>query len=175
LTFCQVPRLFYQRAYFDYGGKNVAKQFYDEQKTSLDEESRNRLWDHGKHAECVFLNQLTFFLIFESLLLGSVINGILVNQHLYGRTVLLGITILGCLVTLFWLCIQYSQGHLFERLKIRIEEQLPEYKETLRQRREEVGRMYQFAQLMNSLTFQAISIPGLVAIAWFGLLLSLLI
>jgi hypothetical protein len=55
----------------------MTKQFYEEQ-LPLDEASRDRLWDHGKHAESVFLNQLNFFLIFESLLLGGVINGILI-------------------------------------------------------------------------------------------------
>jgi hypothetical protein len=173
-TFHQFARLFYQRAYSYDGVKNLVKQLHDEQPL-LDEDSRNRLWDHGKHAESIFINQLSFFLIFESLLLSSVIGTILSNQHSYGRIVLVGITLFGCLVTLFWLCIQYNQGHLFEKLKTRMAEQLPEYNETLRQRREGVGMPYKFIQFMSNLSFQAISIPGLVALAWFCLLLYLLI
>ena len=152
----------------------MAKQLYEEQQP-LDEASRDRLWDHGKHAESVFLNQLNFFLIFESLLLGGVINGILINQHIAGKPILVSITIFGCFITIFWLCIQYSQGYLFEKLKTRIEEQLPEYKETLKQRRGGEEKLYQLIAFTNNLQFQAISIPGSVALAWFGLLLYILL
>lgn len=152
----------------------MTKQLHEEQ-LPLDEAFRGRLWDHGKHAESVFLNQLNFFLIFESLLLGSVINGILVSQHVSGKPVLVSITIFGGFLTLFWLCIQYSQGYLFEKLKTRMEEHLPEYKETLKQRRGGGEILYKLIAFTNNLKFQAISIPGLVALAWLGLLLYILL
>jgi hypothetical protein len=67
----------------------------------IDKDWRNRLLDPGKHAESVFLNQLNFFLIFESLLLGSAINGILVCHQSSEKLVLIGITIFGFFLTLF--------------------------------------------------------------------------
>jgi len=174
LTFRQFARLFYQRAYSYDGVKNLVKQFHDEH-PPIGEDSRNRLWDHLTHAESVFLNQLNFFLIFESLLLGGVINGILTNQHLSAKPVLVIIIILGGFVTFFWLCIQYCQGYLFEKLKMRVEEQLPEYKETLKQRRGGKEKPYQFIRFTTNFKFQDIGIPGLVALAWFSLLLYVLI
>jgi hypothetical protein len=54
---------------------------------NLDSEQRNRLWEHGIHAENVFLNQLNFFLVFESVLLGVV--GILYNNRSSGKLVLI--------------------------------------------------------------------------------------
>lgn len=152
----------------------MAKQLHEEQLPS-GEASCDRLWGHGMHAESVFLNQLSFFLIFESLLLGGVINGILINQHVSGKPLLVSITIFGCFITLFWLCIQYSQGYLFEKLKTRMEEQLPEYQETLKQRRGGGEKFYKLIAFINNLKFQAISIPGTVALAWFGLLLYILL
>lgn len=152
----------------------MAKQLHEKQIPS-GQVSHNRLWEHGMHAESVFLNQLNFFLIFESLLLGGVINGILTNPHGSGKPVLISITIFGCFITIFWLCIQYSQGYLFEKLKTRLEEQLPEYQETLKQRRGGGEKFSKLIESVNNLTFQAISIPGLVVLAWFGVLLYALL
>lgn len=152
--------------------ENVKRQSPEEQ-PSLSEDQSNRIWDHGKHAESVFLNQLNFFLIFESLLLGGAIEGIVIHQQIFGKPVLIGITIFGCLITLFWLCVQYGQGHLFEKLKTRMASQLPEYGETLKQRGEN-REFYKLIEFTTNLKFQAISIPGMVAFAWLGLLIYIL-
>jgi hypothetical protein len=130
----------------------------------LDNEQRSRLWEHGMHAENNFFNQLSFFLIFESLL----ISGVLSANRLSGKLALIGVIVFGFLLTVFWAWTQSGRGYAFGKLKRRLEETLPEYQETLKKRKETNWWP------MPNLLIMGVAIPTLVALLWVGLLVYIL-
>ena len=75
-----------------------------EQPEQLDSEQCNRLWEHGMHAENIFFNQMNIFLVFESLLL--IIVGILYNNRLSEKFILIIAIVFGFLLSLLWLYVQ---------------------------------------------------------------------
>jgi len=97
----------------------------------LEPDQINRLWEHGQHEDTVFNDRLTFFLIFESVLIGLV--GMLYSsnkQIALMKWVLIIIVCFGLLITIFWGYIQARQRSLLHRLIERLEDHLPEFKET---------------------------------------------
>jgi len=68
---------------------------------NLDSEQRTCLWEYRLHVENQLYSRLTFFLAFETILLGVV--GILYNNPNSARNVLILLIVLGVLITLIWL------------------------------------------------------------------------
>jgi hypothetical protein len=141
-----------------------------ERSEQLDNEQLTRLWEHKLQVETVFYNRLNFFLIFESLLLGGIISVVLSNNKPSEPTILIVIALFGFVVAIFWMCVQFNQAYIFGKLKKRLMEVLPEYKETIRQREE--GRLWLITliQFLSTLKCFGLSIPSLVALVWFVLL-----
>ncbi len=123
----------------------------------LDNDQLNRLWQHALHAQNRFDNRLNFFLIFESVLLGVVTA--LYSKSLSTNPMLITVICLGFFLTILWGYTQIREKFLFEVVEKRLEEEVPEYKETLR--RQELGRWP-----FRSTPILTYGVPGLIAIVW---------
>jgi hypothetical protein len=130
----------------------------------LDSDQLNRLWEHKLHVEDNFYNRLNFFLIFESLLLSSVVSAVFnTSPPLSGRAVLIIITCLGFLLTILWGYAQARQKYLLDDLRAYLRELLPEYQAT-HERRSQVKWP---VSSMNLLTYL---VPPLIGLVWVTLL-----
>jgi hypothetical protein len=126
------------------------------------EEERDRLWEHGMHAEDIFYNQLNFLFVFESVLFGTVV-ALLAGIRITEKLVLVVIGF-GLLLTLIWGYIWFRQGYIFDKLKKQLITELPEYRETIRSRKIEKQFPYVTLKLVAAITII------LIMLAWFGLI-----
>jgi hypothetical protein len=93
---------------------------------NLDSEQSRRLWKHRLHIENLLYSRLTFFLIFESVLLGVV--GVLYNTTNLPTFVLKVIVLLGFCLSLVWLYVQHNVKQLLLVLHARACDKFPEFK-----------------------------------------------
>ena len=76
----------------------------------LDSEQSRRLWEYRLHLETQLYNRLTFFLIFESVLLGVV--GTLYSKTSQSTLLLKVIVLLGFCITVVWVYVQHNVKQL---------------------------------------------------------------
>ena len=96
---------------------------------NVDNERLNRLWLHGLHEDKIFNDRLSFFLVFESILLGVV--GMLYSAPNPKTIVLLAIMILGLVITVVWGLVQIQQKRSLDVIKARVKELDPDYRKTV--------------------------------------------
>jgi hypothetical protein len=138
---------------------------------NLDSEQSRRLWEYRLHVGNQLYSRLTFFLIFESVLLGVV--GALYSKTSQSALVLKVIVILGFCITVVWLYIQHNIKQSFVVMENRAKENFPEHKESIneiRKVRKVESRLGIEAPATILLTYV---IPSLVALVWIFLLFFL--
>lgn len=95
-----------------------------------------RLWEHGMHEDKIFNNRLNFFLVLESVLLGVVAMLFGQNNPSSNRDFVLRVFMFtGLAITLLWAYVSARQKYVFDSLKERLREHLPEYAGTVRARK----------------------------------------
>ena len=142
-----------------------------QQPEQLDSEQRDRLWEHGLHAENNFFNQMNIFLVFESLLL--IIVGILYNNRLSEKFILIIAIIFGFLLSLLWLYVQTNRAYTFYIIRERIIVALPEYRETRRQLKNSLPKWR--TPNLKLLVLLAYAITSLIAAMWITLFVYILL
>jgi len=106
---------------------------------SLSPTEVSRLWEHRQAVDAHFNSRLNFFLVFESVLLGTV--GVLMGRTEVLPTALRLIAIIGLLLTVVWWYAQAKQRYILELLRRRAERYMPEYKTTRSQRTRRLYRV----------------------------------
>ena len=96
---------------------------------NLDNEELRRMWEHRLHVDNEFYSRLNFFLIFESVLIGSV--GALYSKTNQVMLVLRVIAFLGLGITLVWAYVQARHKYLLDAINALCREKMPEYKATI--------------------------------------------
>src|SRR2546429_9337642 len=91
----------------------------------LDNDQMKRLFEHRMHEDTMFNNRLSFFLVFESVLLGVV--GVLSSRPSPVKLLLISIVCLGLLLTILWGYIQARQKYILDSLNALSREMILEY------------------------------------------------
>ncbi len=94
-------------------------------------EERARVWSHRDQINRDFNSLANFFAVAQALLVGAAAN-LLDKPRL--ENLLIGLVLIGVLLTSIWWLVQAKQYRILNELKSRCEECLPEYKETHTQR-----------------------------------------
>lgn len=138
---------------------------------TLDSEQSRRLWEYRMHIEDQLYSRLTFFLVFESILLGVV--GALYSKTSPSLLILRAIVILGFLISLIWLYVQHNVKQIFLVLDDRARENFPEHNENMK-------RIWKVRKVESRLGIQSPAlilltyvVPSLVALVWIFLLFFL--
>ena len=143
----------------------------DSEQRQLDSEQRSRLWQPRLHIENLLYSRLTFFLIFESVLLGVV--GTLYSKTSQSTLVLKVIVLLGFCITVVWVYVQHNVKQLLYILHNRACDNFPEFQksmDSMLRKRRVVGRLGTENPATILLTYV---IPSLVALVWIFLLFFL--
>ena len=130
----------------------------------LENDQINRLWEHRLHIDNLFYERLSFFLVFESVLLGVV--GVLYSRPNPVILVPKVISILGFIITIIWVYVQARHKHIFNVVSTRAKEIMPEYRITLE-------RIDQKRWPLSATWLLAYVVPILVVVVWIILLLFL--
>jgi len=117
-----VRRPGYQQLYLKVCSLNMALNV-------IDVDQQNRLLQHGIHEETVFYNRLNFFSVFEGVLLAALVSLDAQQSQLPELSWLL--PLLGIVVTSIWWYTQARKRKLVEVLGHRIEQALPEFRDTI--------------------------------------------
>jgi hypothetical protein len=125
----------------------------------------NRVWEHKLHVEDNFYNRLNFFLVFESILLSSVVS-VVFSKPSSGKIVLIIAILLGLTITSLWGYVQARQKHILENLRIRLKNMAPEYKETVESREK---------WPVSSMGLLTYVVPSIIGLLWMTLLIFLLL
>ena len=136
----------------------------DKTSKDLEAEAIRRLWEHGLHEDTMFNDRLNFFLIFESVLLG-VVGMLYGKQPPIMKPILLLLGFLGLFITIIWGYVQSRQRSTLQRLIDRLQENLPEFRETYSPLDQKRWRRISGTWLLTYL------IPFLVALIWIALLI----
>jgi hypothetical protein len=134
---------------------------------TLTPEQKNRLWEQHLRTYEDFNNRLNFFLVFESVLLGVV--AMLFSKSSSEKLVLAIIICLGLVLTIMWGYIQARQKYIRDRLQVRIQEVLPEYRAILEDR--DQIKKWPF----SSISLLSYGVPSLIVFIWILLLIYTLI
>lgn len=86
--------------------------------SNQDDEKLNRLWAYGLHEDNIFHDRLNLFLVFQSLLLGSV--AVLGSTQNPNRLVLQMIITSGLVLTAIWALAQIKQAEKINIIKDRL-------------------------------------------------------
>jgi hypothetical protein len=129
----------------------------------LTSEEASRLWQHGIHEENILNSRLNFFLVLESILLGVVAmlfgqNPPATNQNFILRAFLF----LGLALTIVWAYIAARQKYVFDSLRKRVRETLPEYAETIKIRE-------QVRWPFSNLSLLSYVVPAIFILIWIAL------
>jgi hypothetical protein len=135
---------------------------------NLSPEQLARLWEHRLHVEKLFYSRLSFFLAFETILLGVV--GALYSKNGPPIFVLRAISVLGLCITLVWLVVQHRHRHIFNVLDKRAKCHFAEYCETVKIIDE--GK-FQPPGKNPAIWLLTYLVPFLLVLAWVFLLLFL--
>lgn len=122
---------------------------------TADAETQRRVWDHSMHEDSVFNDRQNFFLVFESVLVGS-IGGFFTKTGPNVRIVRF-IALFGLAVTLLWLYVQVRQHYITKLLKKRNKAVFDDYASAI-----SIRRRWPF----HAYTLLAYAFPLLVALAW---------
>ena len=140
----------------------------DSEQRQLDSEQRSRLWQHRLHIENLLYSRLTFFLIFESVLLGVV--GTLYSKTSQSTLLLKVIVLLGFCITVVWVYVQHNVKQLLFILHDSACDNFPEFQvsmDRMLNKRRVVGKLGTENPATILLTYV---IPSLVALVWIFLL-----
>lgn len=131
---------------------------------NLENDQKDRIFEYRVQCLSTFYNRLNFFLIFESVLLGTI--GLLYSKSMTSLFVVKAITVFGLILTLLWWYTQARQKHMLYIATTYAQEVIPEYNELL-------GRMKKEA--LPYLTWNLIThaIPILTLSLWAILLIFL--
>jgi hypothetical protein len=130
--------------------------------TELTPEQQKRLFDHGLHEDKLFNDRLSFFLVFESLLL-NVVASLYRCGTPAPALVFASFAALGLVTTLIWVYVQRRQ-YVYVRVLIkRLEDHFPEFADTRLAARGKHGLGF---RAMPLLTY---AIPGSVLVLWLGI------
>jgi hypothetical protein len=124
----------------------------------------DRLWQHRQSVDTHFNERLNFFLIFESVLLGTV--AVLVDQAGITHTTPRLIAGVGLLLTIVWWYAQSKQKYILNLLRTRAELYMPEYRATRSQRTTRLYRLSVIALLAHLVPFS-------IGVIWVILLLAI--
>jgi len=129
----------------------------------LTNEDASRLWQHIIHEEDTLNNRLNFFLVLESILLGVVAmllgqNPLASNQNFILRAFLF----LGLALTIIWAYVAARQKYVFDSLRKRVIETLPEYAETIKIRE-------QVRWPFSNLSLLSYVVPAIFIVIWIAL------
>lgn len=131
------------------------------------EDQKNRLLQHGIHEETIFYNRLNFFLVFESVLLATLVSFDAQTSPLPELAWLL--PTLGIFITVIWWISQESKRRFLEILGDRVEQELPEFKATIALKNRGKKRSFSASTLITH------SIPAIFLLLWICLLVRLLV
>jgi len=131
---------------------------------SLENDRLHRLWEHGLHEDTIFFQMLSFFLVFESVLLGVV--GLLYSKTASTGSILKIIIILGCCVTIVWGYAQVKQRRYIKALSAQAQSLDSNYKLMVQSREKGIWSLSVTGLL-------AYVIPTLIVLVWITLLFSL--
>ena len=134
----------------------------------LDSEQSRRLWEYRLHVETQLYSRLTFFLIFESVLLGVV--GALYSKTHQSILVLRAIVFLGFCITVVWFYLQHNSKQSFVVIENRTCNNFPEHQESIdeiRKVRKVEGKLRIRWPALILLTYV---VPSLVTVVWIFLL-----
>ena len=137
----------------------------------LDSEQSRRLWEYRLHVETQLYSRLTFFLIFESVLLGVV--GALYSKTHQSILVLRAIVFLGFCITVVWLYIQHNSKQSFVVIENRAKDNFPEHNESIN----EILNVRKVEKRLGikwpALILLTYVVPSLVTLVWIFLLFFL--
>jgi amino acid permease len=128
---------------------------------NLEDDQRNRLWEHGLHEDTIFYSMLNFFLVFESVLLGVV--GLLYSKTISPEPVLKIISVLGLSVTLIWGYAQIRQRRYIKIISAQAQKVDSNYEALVQIR----GKGIWSLSVMGLLAY---AIPTLIFLVWIALL-----
>lgn len=136
-------------------------------KSPFDADQQNRLLEHGIHEENVFYSRLNFFSVFEGVLLTALVSLDAREGSLPELSWL--IPVIGLVVTVMWWHAQEKKRQFVEILGKRIEESLPEFKDTILMFKG--GRQ----KLISASRYMTHGIPAIFLTLWIYLLARLLL
>jgi hypothetical protein len=125
-----------------------------------------RLLDHGIHEENIFYSRLNFFLVFESVLLGSVVQTATASGVRVRNLQILALS-LGLAVLIVWVIAQNKKLKYLKCLEKRLAKRLPEFKEI----DEGIGCFETEKGSANRMI--TYSVPLFIFLAWVGIALAL--
>ncbi len=134
----------------------------------LDSEQSRRLWEYRLHVETQLYSRLTFFLIFESVLLGVV--GALYSKTDQSILVLRAIVFLGFCITVVWLYIQHNSKQSFVVIENRAKDNFPEHNESINEIRKVRKVEERLGIRWPALILLTYVVPSLVTVVWIFLL-----
>jgi hypothetical protein len=124
----------------------------------LSPEERARHWEYRLHEDLLLNERQNFFLVAESVLAVAYTEAF--SSRVGGVAVELGIAAMALLLTLAWLHVNRRQRYLISIVHTIAIDQLPEFAETYRRRRQ-AGRFS-----LGSTAVVAYAVPSLVAVMW---------
>ena len=137
----------------------------DTEERGLNQDEKDRLWQHRLAVGTNFNNFVNFFLVSESVLLAVV--GMFSGKSIQYKSIQVPIIFLGLILTLIWFFVQGKQNYILEIIKKRCEIHLLEYKETRSQRNPKKWRF------SNGIIL-AYCLPVLFALTWVIVLIAII-
>ena len=137
----------------------------------LDSEQSRRLWEYRLHVETQLYSRSTFFLIFESVLLGVV--GALYSKTGQSLLVPRAIVFLGFCITVVWLYIQHNSKQSFVVMENRAKANFPEHNESINEIRNVRKVEERLGIKWPALILLTYVVPSLVTLVWIFLLFFL--
>lgn len=134
--------------------------------TTVNEDERNRLLQHGIHEETIFYNRLNLFSVFEGVLLAALVSLDAEEGQLPSLSWLL--PALGIIITGIWWFAQGNKRKLVEVLGRRIEQELPEFRATIAAFTGGKRKAFSASALITH------TIPGIFLLLWVYLLIRML-
>jgi hypothetical protein len=136
------------------------------------EEQRNRLWEHLLHIETQIYARMTLFLVIETLLLATV--GTIDSKPAPSLLVVKAIVFLGLCITIIWVYLGDRVKQVFDVVKKRAFDNLPEYQKTDNTIPEERWPLRRLSTGRTpSIPILTYVIPALFALLWLFLLFFL--
>jgi len=128
-----------------------------------------RLLDHGMHEEGIFYGRLNFFLLFQSLLLGAVVQTATATDVRIRNLQVLALA-LGVAVLVVWVYAQLKKLKYLKLLEARLAQYLPEFSEIDKREGVFAEARRRSISANKLITFAA---PVFIFLAWLGLALTL--
>jgi hypothetical protein len=136
---------------------------HEANRPGVQEDVLTRILMHGMHEETMFYNRINFFILIEALLFTSLLTaGGLKRENV---TIAATCGVVGILVTVIWLIVQHDKFRMFKAVSKRLEEDVPDFAQTLRVLKE----MYPRGEI-HATKLLAWFPAAICGLAWLGLL-----